>query len=294
MHDDEIPVTPEMVRKLVETQFPQWRGESVTRVGSNGTVNAIFRLGETLTARFPLRPMEPAAARAWLAEEAAAARELCGHTRFATPEPVAIGEPGEGYPLPWSVQTWLPGHVATDHDPGASEAFARDLSEFVQSVRGMDTRGRTFRGTGRGGNLRDHDDWIQTCLRESEGLLDVPRLRAMWAEMRDLPRGDYPDTMTHGDLIPGNVLVRDDRLAGVLDVGGLGVADRSLDLVGAWHLLDDGPRRTFRDTLGCGDLEWERGRAWAFQQSLGAVWYYVTTNRVMSEMGRRTLDRLMD
>lgn len=34
------------------------------------------------------------------------------------PEPVAIGKPGAGYPLPWSVQTWIPGIVATDQDPG--------------------------------------------------------------------------------------------------------------------------------------------------------------------------------
>ena len=30
--------------------------------------------------------------------------------------------------------------------------------------------------------------------------------------------------VTHGDLMPGNVLVRDGRLAGSLDVGGLGPA----------------------------------------------------------------------
>nr|WP_296072669.1 aminoglycoside phosphotransferase family protein [uncultured Actinoplanes sp.] len=292
MHDDELDVTPQTVRKLIEAQFPQWRGETLTRVGSNGTVNAIFRLGERLTARFPLRPRDPVAARTWLEEEAAAARELHGRTRFATPEPVAIGEPGEGYPLPWSVQTWLPGVAATERDPGGSEQFARDLADFIASVRGMDTRGRTFRGTGRGGDLRDHDDWMATCFRRSEGILDVPRLRRVWARMRELPRGDYPDTMTHGDLIPGNVLVDGGRLAGVLDVGGLGVADRALDLVGAWHLLDDGPRRLLRDLLGCGDLEWERGRAWAFQQSMGAVWYYLGTNPAMSGMGRRTLARL--
>jgi hypothetical protein len=41
------------------------------------------------------------------------------------------GEPGAGYPLPWSVQTWLPGTVATDEDPGESAAFAHDLAEFI-------------------------------------------------------------------------------------------------------------------------------------------------------------------
>jgi aminoglycoside phosphotransferase (APT) family kinase protein len=88
------------------------------------------------------------------------------------------------------------------------------------------------------------------------------------------------------------VLVCGGHLAGVLDVGGLGPADPALDLVSAWHLLEAGPRRVLRVLLGSDDLEWERGRAWAFQQSVGLVWYYVDSNPVMSQIGRRTLARL--
>jgi hypothetical protein len=65
-----------------------------------------------------------------------------------------------------------------------------------------------------------------------------------------------------------------------------------LDLVCAWHLLEAGPRRVLRVGLGCDDLEWQRGRAWAFQQAMGLVWYYVDSNPVTSEIGRRTLARL--
>ncbi|MCO1594496.1 aminoglycoside phosphotransferase family protein [Micromonospora sp. RHAY321] len=293
MHEGQLSVPTETVRKLVDTQFPEWRALQVAPVSSQGTVNAIFRIGHRYTARFPLQPQEVEPARRCLESEADAARELLGRTRFPTPEPVAIGEPGAGYPLPWSVQTWIPGAVATDQDPGRSVAFADDLAEFIQGVRAISTRGRRFSGRGRGGDLADHDEWMATCFRHSEGLLDVARLRQVWAGLRHLPRGDYPDTMTHGDLIPGNVLVSDGRLAGVLDVGGLGPADRALDLVGAWHLLEPGPRQALREHLGAGDLEWERGKAWAFQQSMGAVWYYHHSNPAMSRMGRRTLARIL-
>jgi hypothetical protein len=37
-------------------------------------------------------------------------------------------------------------------------------------------------------------------------------------------RSGAADVMTHGGLIPGNVLVSDGRLAGILDAGGLGLA----------------------------------------------------------------------
>ncbi len=48
-----------------------------------------------------------------------------------------------------------------------------------------------------------------------------------------------------------------------------------------------------RAELRCDDLEWERSKAWALEQSLGAVWYYWETNPAMSEMGHRTILRVV-
>jgi aminoglycoside phosphotransferase (APT) family kinase protein len=294
MHAGQLTVRVETVRQMVMSQFPQWRSLTVRRVASRGTVNAIFRVGDQFTARFPLVPADVEATRHGLESEADAARSLLGRTRFPTPEPVALGEPGPEYPLPWSVQTWIPGTVATDADPGESFAFAHDMAEFINDMRAIDTGGRTFGGHGRGGDLLAHDEWMETCFRHSDRLLDVPRLRQIWRVMRDLPRGDTKDLMSHGDLIPSNVLVCARGLAGVLDVGGVGPADPALDLVSAWHLLEAGPRKVLREDLGCDDLAWARGWAWAFEQAMGLVWYYTDSNVGMSQTGRRTLARIMD
>jgi aminoglycoside phosphotransferase (APT) family kinase protein len=292
MHADQLSVSHKMVRELVDDQFPSWRHLTIAAVEPGGTVNAIFRIGDRFTARFPLRPEDAASVRRRLESEAAAARGLAGRTRFATPEPVAIGEPGAGYPLPWAVQTWLPGVTAAADDPGGSVAFAHDLAEFIGGIRAIGTGGRTFHGQGRGGDLRSHDRWMQTCFERSTQVLDVPRLRRMWDDMRTLPRGAAGDVTSHGDLIPGNVLVAGGRLAGVLDVGDMGPADRALDLVAAWHLLEDGPRQALRDGLRCDDLEWQRGQAWAFEQAMGLIWYYADSNPALSRLGRRTLERI--
>ena len=292
MHPDQLVVTVTTVRGLVADQFPQWRALPVRELSTSGTVNALFRLGDHLVARLPLRSGDGETTRLQLEAEADAARELLGRTPFATPEPLGIGRPGRGYPLPWSVQTWLPGTTAAEQDPGASVPFAHDLACFIQGVRSIDTRGRAFARDGRGGDLRAHDAWMEECFAQSEQLLEVPRLRRLWAEFRDLPRTS-PDLMTHGDLIPGNVLVADGRLRGVIDVGGLGPADPALDLVAAWHLLEPGPRRVLRDDLGCDDLEWARGRAWAFEQAMGVAWYYADSNPAMHRMGLITLDRIL-
>ena len=292
MHDDEVRITAGTVRGLVAEQHPQWAALPVEPVAGGGTVNAVFRLGHDLAARFPLRRQDPDAVLATLARETVAAHEIASCSTVPTPRPVAIGGPGAGYPMPWSVQTWLPGRVASEEDPAASEPFARDLAALVLRLRAADTRGRTFSGDGRGGRLDDHDAWVEESLRRSGHLVDVPAVRALWQELRGTPRS-APDVMTHGDLVPGNVLVADGRLTGVLDVGGFGPADPALELVAVWHLLDDGPRRVVRDLLGSGDDEWARGMAWALQQAIGALWYYESTNPPMHRMGRITLERLL-
>jgi aminoglycoside phosphotransferase (APT) family kinase protein len=292
MHHDQLQVDAGMVRRLVDEQFPSWRGLAVEEVRTAGTVNAIFRIGPDLVARFPLVARDPAEARASLEAEAVAARELARASTVPTPEPVALGEPGVGCPTPWSVQTWLSGHDATVEDPAGSIEFAHDLAGLISSLRSADTRGRRFDGAGRGGHLPDHDAWLETCFRESENLLDVPRLRTLWADLRTLPEVDA-DAMCHQDLTPPNVLVGQGRLVGILDGGGFGPADPALDLVAAWHLLDDGPRDVFREAVGCSDVQWRRGIAWAFQQAMGLVWYYRDSNPTMSRWGSRTLDRIV-
>ena len=215
MHTEQLVVAVGTVERLVAEQFPAWAHLPIHDLGRPGTVNALFRIGDELTARLPLQGADVTATRRCLEAEAEAARELHGRTPVPTPEPVAIGEPGHGYPLPWSVQTWLLGTTAVEvPEVSGSSSFALDLAGFIQAVRSLDTRGRTFHGHGRGGDLRTHDEWVETCLNRSAGLFDVPRLRSLWAALRTLPRTD-PDVMCHGDLIPGNTLVADGRLTGV-------------------------------------------------------------------------------
>jgi aminoglycoside phosphotransferase (APT) family kinase protein len=131
------------------------------------------------------------------------------------------------------------------------------------------------------------------CFENSEGLLEVSQLRRMWARLRELPPSG-PDVMSHKDLTPANLLVRGERLVGVLDSGSFGPADPALDLVATWHLFNHQQRETVRARLGSSEIEWKRGAAWAFQQAMGLVWYYRNTNPVMSALGRSTLSRILD
>lgn len=292
MHRDQIHVDVDIARRLVNDNFPRLHGEPVRAVESSGTMNAIYRVGDHAAARFPVTADDVAVTEERLRKETAAMTEFSRCCPFPTPLPLGIGRPGWSYPLPWSMQTWVNGEVATPTGLAASEPFARDLASLLQSLRGADTRGRPFDGEGRGGVIGDQDDWMTTCFDHSGGLLDVPTLRSVWNDLRSLPPAQA-NVMCHKDLTPPNILVEGERIVGVLDTGGFGPADPALDLVSVWHLLDENGRGLVRRRLQIADDEWLRGAAWAFAQAMGLVWYYQHSNPAMSALGKNTLERLV-
>lgn len=79
---------------------------------------------------------------------------------------------------------------------------------------------------------------------------------------------DGPARWFHGDVASGNLLVKDGRLAGVLDFGCCGVGDPACDLVIAWTLFSGDSRERFRRTLDQDPAMWARARGWALWKAL--------------------------
>ena len=294
MHPGQLHVSAHTAAALVADQFPQWRGLPVRPVRSNGTVNLLHRLGDDLVLRFPLEPGDVDEKRRRLAAEADAARRLLGRLPVASPEPVALGEPGGAFPLPWAVYRWLPGTVASAAGVAGSTAFAHDLAGTIGAVRAMDTGGRRFGGDARGGLLLDHDEDVASYLDAADQMIDTAALRKLWSRLRETPRTG-PDAWTHGDLMPDNLLADGaGRLAAVIDVASLAPADPALDLQPAWNLFDERARRALRDAVGADDAEWDRGKGWALAQAIGCLAYYRLTNPPMSRTAHRTLMALLE
>jgi aminoglycoside phosphotransferase (APT) family kinase protein len=289
MHADQVDVTVEGVAGLVAEQFPQWRDLPVRAVASDGTVNALFRLGEEIVLRLPLQ----SARRNALIAEQDAARRIAPHVPLEVPTPLAIGEPGGGYPFPWAAYRWIPGAPAGAATVGDWSALARDLAAFVAALRGIDTGGRGWDGHGRGGPLRRLDGDVRSALSAAAHLTDAAGLARIWDRCLAAGAGAAP-VWLHADLMPGNLLLRDGRLAAVIDLGAVTVGDPAVDLMPAWNLLPAGPRETYRRALGADDGTWERGRGWALMQAIVALPYYVDTNPAMAATARHTLDALLE
>ena len=136
MHADQVDVSVAAVERLVADQFPQWRQLPVRPVRSHGTVNALFRLGEDIVLRFPLQPRLGARHRAELVREQALARQIAPQVPLAVPEPLGLGEPGEGYAGPWTAYRWIEGEPGEPGDDHRRERVRLRPGRFRRGVSG--------------------------------------------------------------------------------------------------------------------------------------------------------------
>lgn len=317
MHEGQIELSPATVADLVATQFPRWSGLPVSPVISHGTVNALFRLGNDLVLRFPLVPGSPADHRRRLEREQEHAVRIAAQVRLRVPEPVGLGAPGPGYPGPWSIYRWIPGEtIAIDAGTGSGTGqprpghaqldrqrldrqhldqlgLAADLAQFVQSVHALDPAGRSWDGRSRGGPLEVHDAQVRRAIDASRGLIDAAGLTRRWEHCLEATPDPSAEVVLHGDLMPGNLLIGNGRLAAVLDLGEGDVGDRAVDLMPAWNLLGPDARSHYRSELQVDDDCWERGRGWAIVQAIIALPYYIETNPVMAATARHTINALL-
>jgi aminoglycoside phosphotransferase (APT) family kinase protein len=267
MHADELEIDEALVRRLLADQFSEWADRPLRRVEHQGTVSAVFRLGDELALRLARRdgPTEPGGKELeWLPL-------LAPLLPLEIPVPVAQGRPTTEYPWFWEVQTWLDGETAPVEEIDALQA-ARDLAAFVAALQRVDPTGAP---RGRGIPLSERDRELRFWLAKFDG---DPVVTAEWERALAAPAWDGAPVWHHGDLDVRNWLVRNGRISGVIDWGSMGVGDPACDVMVAWKLHSPAARDAFREALPTDDATWERARGWALSQAVAALAYYTPEN----------------
>jgi len=98
----------------------------------------------------------------------------------------------------------------------------------------------------------------------------------------------------HGDISPGNLLMRGGRLSAAIDFGMCGVGDPACDLGIAWTLFSGDTRRAFRTMLALDGDTWARGRAWALWKALILAAGIVDSTALEAARCRRTIGRVLE
>jgi aminoglycoside phosphotransferase (APT) family kinase protein len=111
---------------------------------------------------------------------------------------------------------------------------------------------------------------VRTTIEQLHGAIDVDGAVAAW-EAAMAADWTGRDVWIHGDVTGSNLLMRDDRLSGVIDFGCAAVGDPACDLTVAWTMFERTSRRRFVETVKLDSGTWARARGWALWKALIAL-----------------------
>jgi len=271
-----------LVRALVAEQFPQWAALPVQFV-PQGNDHRTFRLGDALSVRLP-------SAEGYVPQSEKEHRWLpllAPQLPLPIPEPIALGQPSALFPFPWSVYGWLEGEVLPTEAVVTDPRLAEELAGFLLALQAADSEGpppgvhSAFRGCPPG--VWDED--VRRCIPLLGA--DAGRAARVWEEAGAAITA--APVWFHGDIAPGNLLLRGGRLAAVLDFGCSGVGDPACDVAAAWMMFDDEARSVFLEVLSPDEGMLRRGRGWALWKAL--LW--VESGGVETAHGRRVVDAVL-
>lgn len=255
-----------LVRALLRDQHPDL-AELELREVEGGWDNQQWRLGEELAVRLPRTERAPTLLgieRRWLPL-------LAKRLPLPTPVPVRTGEPSALFGHTWTIARWVEGDPA-DQVPITRVESAEVLAQFLGALHRQapaDAPVNPTRGISLAGRKHGLDD------RSFRVIADDPSAdaaREVWHEAVEAPAWHGPPLWLHADLHPANVVVRDGRLAGVIDFGELCAGDPATDLAAAWTLLPAGAAQRFFDAYPGGDQATiVRARGWAVLRAIGLI-----------------------
>jgi aminoglycoside phosphotransferase (APT) family kinase protein len=286
----EFDISADLATRLIAEQFPQWAALPIRPVATQGTWRVNYRLGEDLVIRLPRVP-ETGGLGAIL--EQGVLSRMAPFLPVRVPELVGLGQPGAGYQSTWGVLRWIDGDVPVEGQLAAPDLLVADLAEFLRALWNVDLSGG--RPADGGEPLPAFHEFTLRTIENVRGMIDTDRAEAIWRQALRLPAWEGPDVWVHADLMPGNLITRNGRLAAVIDFDSAGRGDPSRDLIVAWMLLPASVRPAFRRATGVDDATWLRGRARALSLAMGHLDYYrYNLNPVMYDNAAYTIREVLN
>jgi aminoglycoside phosphotransferase (APT) family kinase protein len=287
----EVTIDLKLVRALLREQHPDLASLPLVDAGE-GWDNRLVRVGGNLAVRMPRR----AAVVALVEQEQRWLPALAPRLPLPIPVPVRTGRPGCGYPWYWSVVPWLPGKSAlvARWDPGF---MAADLGRFLSRLHQPAPEDAPL-NPWRGVPLAGRDGIFRKQLDQLRGTADRNAALRLWERAVSTAPWPGPPVWIHGDLHPGNLLVTNERLSGVIDFGDLCGGDPATDLAVMRMLLPSEGRAAFLESAR-GSFnpidEHTRMRALGWALALGLA--YLSGSRddgAMPAIGRAVIRAALD
>ncbi len=266
MKEEHVIIDASLVRRLIASQFPQWKELSIDPVATSGWDNRTFHLGKDKLVRLPSAAeyeLQVEKEHQWLPK-------LAPELPFPIPEPLAMGNPEYGYPWKWSIYRWLDGETAASARIADLAELAINLADFLTALHKIDATDGPLPGLHsfyRGGSLSVYDSETRRSITSLKDKIDATMATEVW-EAALLTSWKNQPVWVHGDISAGNLLVRDGKLSAVIDFGQLAVGDPACDLAINWTLFHGKSREAFQKMLPLDKGTWARARGWTLWKAL--------------------------
>ncbi|PIS01369.1 MAG: aminoglycoside phosphotransferase [Chlamydiae bacterium CG10_big_fil_rev_8_21_14_0_10_35_9] len=276
-----LTIDKSLVKKLVSSQFPQWKELPVEPVASSGWDNRTFHLGKSMLARLPSAAdyeLQVEKEHTWLPK-------LARSLPLPIPIPLEMGNPEYGYPWKWSIYRWLEGEPATTASINDLNELATDLANFLTALYKIETTGGPLPGLHnfyRGGSLSVYSADVHRAIVSLKDKINASAVVRTW-EKALASSWEYPPVWVHGDISAGNLLMQEGKLSAVIDFGQLAVGDPACDLVINWTFFHGKSRKIFQEVLSLDKTIWSRARGWALWKALIVAAGFTNPNNAESK-----------
>ncbi|MBM7690828.1 aminoglycoside phosphotransferase (APT) family kinase protein [Peribacillus deserti] len=285
-------INVDLVVRLIKEQFPQWADLEISPVKFSGNDNRTFHLGDHMSVRLP----SAACYAAQVEKEQKWLPILANQLSLPISIPLAKGDPSDEYPWAWSINKWLEGETVSPGNINDINQFARDLGIFLIELQSIDASGGPLAGEHnfyRGGPLSIYDEESREAIENNKDIFNEHLLKEIWELALDSNWNSNP-VWVHGDIAPGNLLVKDGILCAVIDFGILGVGDPSCDAAMAWTFFDDNSRKIFKSVLKMDEETWNRARGWALWKALITYNGNKNSNKAIAEESYKIIKIIVD
>ncbi|MDJ0595896.1 MAG: aminoglycoside phosphotransferase family protein [Pleurocapsa sp. MO_226.B13] len=250
-----------------------------------GWDNVIFRLGDRLCVRLPRRQV----AAKLIEHEQTWLPQIADRLTMPIPTPYRLGKPTANYPWRWSILPWVSGVTADREQPNANQA--KLLGSFLRSLH-LPPPANAPANPVRGVPLKQRADIIEQRIQRLESKIDpiAKTIKNIWHRALDAPI-DVPAKWLHGDLHPGNILVKDGAIAGIIDWGDITSGDIATDLASIWMLFPnrDARQQAIAEYTNISEATLQRAKGWAIYFGVTLLDVGLIDNPRQAIIGERTL-----
>lgn len=264
------------VKKILLTQFPEYKDLNIKPIENPGVSHYIFHLGEEMLIRIPINEEKNN-----INKEAQYLNLLSNNLSIQIPNIIHLSKDDTNC---FGIYDYIKGESLNNinletFNTSDWNSFSQDLVEFFIELHHTNTNIGPIPSAEnyfRGAHPNVYHDQTIELINKFTDYINKNSALDIWAKAINTSIDAKP-VWIHGDLYPGNIIIDNKRLKAIIDWSGMVVGDPACDLAIAWTVIPKKLRSVFITSINLEEDIWLRAKGWTLWKAL------VTMNETIPE-----------